>query len=62
MKIDDKGEEIVQRYQKHGEEVEVGYGHRQRGSNIEKLRRIKILRQENHTSRGSKLMNLFACI
>ena len=29
----------------------------QKGSNIEELRRIKILGQEKHTSRGSKLMN-----
>ena len=38
---------------------EVGFGHEygQRGSNIEKLRKIKILRQEKHTSRESKLMN-----
>ena len=38
---------------------EVGFGHEygQRGSNIEELRRIKILGQEKHTSRESKLMN-----
>ena len=36
-------------------EIEVGYG--QRGSNIEEKRWIKILEQEKHTSRGSKLMN-----
>ena len=29
----------------------------QKGSNIEELRRIKILGQEKHRSRGSKLMN-----
>ena len=34
-----------------------GHGHGQRGSNIEEWRRFKILRQEKHTSRGSKLMN-----
>jgi hypothetical protein len=34
----------------------------QRGSNIEECEGIKILRQEKHTSRGSKLMNLFDCI
>ena len=47
MEIDDKGGEIVQRYESCGrdwdKEVEVGHGHGQRGSNIEKLRRIKIL-------------------
>ena len=36
-------------------EVEVGHG--QGGNNIEEWRRIKILRQEKHTSRRSKLMN-----
>ena len=38
---------------------EVGFGHEygQRRSNIEELRRIKILGQEKHTSRESKLMN-----
>ena len=36
---------------------EVGHGHGQRGSNIEEKRWIKILGQEKHTSRGSKLMN-----
>ena len=39
MEIDDKGEEIVQRYESFGrdwdKEVEVGHGHEQRGSNIE---------------------------
>ena len=39
-------------------EVRFGHGHGQRGSNIEEWRRIKILGQEKHTSRGSKLMNL----
>ena len=53
MKIDDKGEEIVQRYERFGH----GHGYVQIGSNIEKLRRIKILGQEKDTSRGSKLMN-----
>ena len=33
------------------------HGHGQRGSNIEEKRWIKILEQEKHTSRGSKLMN-----
>jgi hypothetical protein len=44
----------------HGGEVEVGHG--QRGSNIEEWRKIKILEQEKHTSRGNKLMNLIGCI
>ena len=61
MEIDDKGGEIVQRYESFGrdwdKEVEVGHGRGQRGSNIEEWRRIKIIRQEKHTSRGSKLMN-----
>ena len=61
MKIDDKGGEIVQRYESFGrdwdKEVEVGHGHGQRGGNIEELRRIKILGQEKHTCRGRKLMN-----
>ena len=76
MEIDDKGGEIVQRYESfkieivqggeiryesfgrdRNKEVEVGYGHGQRGSNIEEKRWIKILGQEKHTNRGSKLMN-----
>ena len=55
MEIDDKGGEISTKIS-----WEVGFGHgygQKRGSNIEKLRMIKILRQEKHTSRGSKLMN-----
>ena len=61
MEIDDKGGEIVQRYESFGRDwdklVEVGHGHGQRGSNIEEKRWIKILGQEKHTSRGSKLIN-----
>ena len=42
MEIDDKGGEIVQRYESFGrhwrKEVEVGHGHGQRGSNIEEKR------------------------
>ena len=76
MEINDKGGEIVQRYESFkieivqgGEircenfgrdwdkEVEVGYGHGQRGSNIEEKRWIKILGQKKHTSRESKIMN-----
>ena len=34
MEIDDKGGEIGQRYERHGEEVEVEHGHGQRESNI----------------------------
>ena len=63
MEIDDKGGEIVQRYESFGKdwdkEVEVGHGHGQRGSNIEECDGIKIRGQEKHTSRGSKLMNLW---
>jgi len=51
-----KGEKLEQRYVNASwGEVLVGHGHR--GSNIEEWRRIKILGQEKHTSRGSKLMN-----
>ena len=61
MEIDDKGGEIVQRYESLEIEIvqggEIGPGHGQRGSNIEEKRWIKILGQEKHTSRGSKLMN-----
>jgi hypothetical protein len=51
--------EIVQRYESFGRDLEVGHGHGhgQRGSNIEEYDGIKILGQERHTSRGSKLMN-----
>jgi hypothetical protein len=60
MAINDKGGEISIKILR-----EVGFGHGlgQRGSNIEEWRRIKILGQEKHTSRGSKLMNfLIDCI
>ena len=42
--------------------VGFGHGHGQRGSNIEECEGIKILGQEKHTSRRSKLMNLDCCI
>jgi hypothetical protein len=58
MKIDDKGEEIVQRYESFRRDSEVGHGHGQRGSNIEKLRRTKILGQKKHTSRGEQAHEL----
>ena len=51
-----KREKLKQRYV-NALEVEVGHGHEQRGSNIEEWRKIKILEQEKHASRGSKLMN-----
>jgi hypothetical protein len=40
-------------------EVEVGHvhGHGLRGSKIGECKGIKILRQEKHTNRGSRLMN-----
>ena len=68
MEIDDKGGEIVQRYEawlnggknvqwKRWDTKEIEVGHGQRESNIEEKRWIKILGQEKHTSRGSKLMN-----
>ena len=51
-----RGKKLEQRYVNTSwGEVEVRHG--QRGSNIEEKRWIKILRQEKHTSRGSKLMN-----
>jgi hypothetical protein len=68
MEIDDKGGEVVQRYEvgtrydQWGEIDDVGHGHGQRGSNIEECKGIKILGQKKHTSRGSKLMNLVVCI
>jgi hypothetical protein len=43
-------------------EVGFGHGYGQRMSNIEELRRIKILGQGKHTSKGSKLINLIGCI
>ena len=62
MEIGDKGGEIETKI------LQLGIGHGgldmdngQRGSNIEEWRKIKILGQEKHTSRGSKLMN-FVCI
>ena len=57
-KLMTKGERLKQRYEMHhGEKKKLGMGNGQRGSNIDELRRIKILGQEKHTSRGSKLMN-----
>jgi hypothetical protein len=56
-----KGEKLKQRYVNASwGKVEVRHG--QRGSNIEEWRRIKILRQDKHMSRGSKLMNLIGYI
>ena len=57
MEINDKGGKLEQRYV-NTSWGEVVVGHGQRGSNIEEWRRIKILGQEKHTSRGSKPMNL----
>ena len=62
MEIDDKGGEIVQRYESFGRGLRQrsrgwGHGHGQKGRNIEEKRWIKILGQEKHTSRGSKLIN-----
>ena len=51
-----KPEKLEQRYV-NASWGEVVVGHGQRGSNIEEWRRIKILGQEKHTSRRSKLMN-----
>ena len=51
------GGEIVQWERWDIKEIEVGHEHGQRGSNIGEKRWIKILGQEKHTSRGSKLMN-----
>jgi hypothetical protein len=34
-----------------------GHGHGQRGNNIEECEEIKIIGQEKHTHRGSKLMS-----
>ena len=51
-KLMTKGEKLEQRYVNASwGEVEVGHG--QRGSNIEEWRRVKILGQEKHTSRGA---------
>ena len=55
MKIDDKGGEIST---KISWEVGFGHGYWTRRSNIEELRRIKILGQEKHTSRGEKAHEL----
>ena len=49
-----KGEKLDQRYV-NASWGEVVVGHGQRGNNIEEWRRVKILGQENHTSRGRKL-------
>jgi hypothetical protein len=57
MEIDDKGGEIVQRYESFGKDWGLDMENGQRGSNIEECEGIKILGQEKHTSRGSKLMN-----
>jgi hypothetical protein len=55
-----KGKQLEQRYvnASWGEgEVDLDMNNGQRGSNIEECGRIKILRQEKHTSRRSKLIN-----
>jgi hypothetical protein len=65
MEIDDKGREVgtkIYQYTKRGvwgHHEKIGFGHRngQKGSNNEEKRRINILGQKKHTSRGSKLMN-----
>ena len=75
MKIDDKGGEIVQRYESfeieivQGGEIRYKSSKKQRldmdmdkESNIEEKRWIKILGQEKHISWGSKLMNFDYCI
>ena len=54
IEINDKGGEIETKIWQLGD-LDMDNG--QRGSDIEESRRIKILRQEKHTSRGSKLMN-----
>jgi hypothetical protein len=59
MEIDDKGGEIST---KISWEVGFGHGYGQRRNNIEELRRIKILGQGKHTSKGSKVINLIGCI
>ena len=51
-----KEEKLEQRYE-NTSWGEVVVGHGQRGSNIEEKRWIKILGQEKHTSRESKIMN-----
>jgi hypothetical protein len=61
MEIDDKGGEIVQRYESFMRDRGLDMDNRQRGSNIEECEGIKIHGQEMHTSRGSKLMN-FDCL
>jgi hypothetical protein len=52
-----KGEKLEQKY-KNVSWGEVKDGHGQRGSNIEEWRRIKILGQEKHTSRGEQAHEL----
>jgi hypothetical protein len=54
--IDDKGGEIVQKYESFGREMD------KEEAALMKVRGIKIFGREKHTSRGSKLMNLFDCI
>jgi hypothetical protein len=62
MEIDDKGGEVGTKICQYTKRErfgnEFGHGDGQRGSNIEEMRRIKILGQKKHTSRGSKLMNI----
>jgi hypothetical protein len=59
MEVDEKGGEIVQRYKSLRERLRRRSKVGNRGSNIKECEWIKILGQEKHTSRGSKLMNLF---
>jgi hypothetical protein len=49
-------------YESFGRDGGLDMDNGQRGSNMKEYEGIKILGQEKHTSRGSKLMNLFDCI
>ena len=57
-----KGERLYKDMKALGKIEGLDMDNGQGGSNIEQLRRIKILGQEKHISRRSKLMNLIGCI
>jgi hypothetical protein len=62
MEIDDKGGEVVQRYESFlsfGERLErLDMDMNTEGATLKNVRGSNILGQEKHTSRGSKLMNI----
>ena len=67
MEIDDKGGEIVQRYESFGKdwdkEIEVGHGHKQRGeATLKDVKRSKFLDKRSTQVGGASSWTLIDCI